>query len=260
MDLWIDSDNALGSPRGDVDDAYAIAALIRGGAPIAALSSCFGNTTEALALSNHKRLASALQWNGRVVSAAEARSALADFRGRIVALGPCTNLIAARQAAEVMVVGGNSSSSGRWPPLWPFEFNLTHDRAAARALFRSDLPLTLFPLNVARQLWATTDDVALLQGTAGDCLRTGSARWFRHLRRVRLTGRFPVYDLAAAMYALGERGFVFEETTVSIRENTLVEFNRGARPVKVCTALDRQAVWDRFVAIFNGAGAQDMMD
>ena len=255
MDLWIDSDNALGSPRGDVDDAYAIAALIRGGAPIAALSSCFGNTTESLALTNHKQLASALKWSGRVVGASEARHALADFRGRIVALGPWTNLVEARQAAEVMVVGGNSSSAGRWPPLWPFEFNLTHDRAAARALFRSELPLTLFPLNVARQLWATVADVDLLQGPAGEFLRSSSTRWFRHLRRVRLTGRFPVYDLAAAMYALGEQGFVFEETTAVMRENTLMEFNRGTRPVKVCATLDRRAVWDRFVTIFNGAGA-----
>ena len=254
MDLWIDSDNALGSRSGDVDDAYAIAALIRGGAPIAALSSCAGNTTEELALANHKRLAAVLGWKGRVAGATEARRALADFRGRIVALGPCTNLVDARQAAEVMVVGGNSSSPGRWPPLWPFEFNLTHDRAAARALFRSNLPLTLFPLNVARQLWVTAADLALLQEPAGAFLRSGSLRWFRHLRRVRLTGRFPVYDLAAAMYALGEGGFLFEDTSASMRGNTFMEFNAGTRPVKVCTALDRRAVWGRFVRIVNDGG------
>jgi len=34
----IDADNAFGLPRGDVDDAYAIAAMIRGGAEIAALA------------------------------------------------------------------------------------------------------------------------------------------------------------------------------------------------------------------------------
>ena len=251
MDLWIDSDNALGSPSGDVDDAYAIAALIRGSAPIAALSSCAGNTTEAMALANHRRLASVLGWGGDVIAAADAVQRLRTFRGRIVALGPCTNLIEARDAAEVIVVGGNSSSHGRWPPLWPFEFNLTHDRAAAGAVFRSGLPLTLFPLNIARRLWATSDDAAALRGEAGELVRSGSERWFTHLRRVRMTGRFPVYDLAAAMYALGEGGFTFEQTTAVMRENTSIEFNAGTRPVKVCTDIDRTLVWSRFVEIFN---------
>lgn len=252
MDLWIDSDNALGSPSGDVDDAYAIVALILGGAPVTALSSCAGNTTEELALANNRRLAAALGWTGRIADAAQAARELAAFPGRIVALGPCTNLVAARRAAEVIVVGGNSVSSGRWPPLWPFEFNLTHDRAAARTLFRSNLPLTLVPLNVARQLWASAADISKIEGATGELLRTESARWFRHLRRVRLTGRFPIYDLAAAMYAMGEQGFVFEETTALMRRNTSIEFNAGSRPVRVCTALDRITLWNRFVQICNG--------
>ena len=255
MDLWIDSDNALGSPAGDVDDAYAIAALIRGGAPVLALSSCAGNTTEERALSNHRRLAAILKWNGRVVGASQARTSLATFPGRIVALGPCTNLIEARKAVEVIVVGSNSASRGRWPPIWPFEFNLTHDRPAARALFRSELPLTLFPLNLARQLWATAEEVERLEGSAGEFLRSGSKRWFAHLRRVRMTGRFPIYDLAAAMYALGEDGFAFEQTTSAMSENTWIDFNSGSRPVKVCTAIDRPRVWRRFVEIFNGESA-----
>ena len=44
--LLIDSDNAAGSPRGDVDDAFAIAALLRSGLPVAALASVAGNTSE----------------------------------------------------------------------------------------------------------------------------------------------------------------------------------------------------------------------
>ncbi len=251
MELWIDSDNALGSASGDVDDAYAIAAMIRSGASIRALSPCAGNTTETRALENHRQLASVLRWDGAVVPAPESREALRSFSGRILALGPCTNLIGARQASEVIVVGGNSNSGGRWPPIWPFEFNLTHDRPAARALFQSDLPLTLFPLNVARQLWVTAEDVAMLEGVAGRFLRSGSERWFTHLRRVRMTARFPVYDLAAAMYVLGESGFTFEHTTATMRRNTFLEFHAGTRPVKVCTDLDRARVWRRFVEIFN---------
>jgi inosine-uridine nucleoside N-ribohydrolase len=44
--IFIDSDNALGSPCGDVDDAFAIAALLRSGVPVAALASASGNTSE----------------------------------------------------------------------------------------------------------------------------------------------------------------------------------------------------------------------
>ena len=241
--LHIDSDNALGSPRGDVDDAYAIAALLRSGAEIAALSSCAGNTSAELAYANNVRLAQLLDWPGPVLRKPDLR----DFTGRIVALGPLTNIAGARRAAEVIVVGGNSASRGRWPPFWPYEFNLTKDRAATLSVFHSEVPLTIFPLNVARTLTIRSEDLDALQGPLGDLLRHESRRWFEHLRRVRRTRAFPVYDLAAALYALDPDGFTMKRTTARMRPNTAMRFGTGTREVTICTGLDRDKLWRRFV-------------
>lgn len=247
--LFVNSDNAMGSPRGDVDDAYALAALIAAHAPLAAISSCRGNTSEARAHRNNVRIAELFHWAGPVIGAVEARERLRSFPGRVLALGPLTNIIGARRAKEIIVVGGNSVSRGRWPPLWPYEFNLTRDRSATRAVFALDVPLTIFPLDVARQLTISIGDLDAIGGTAGDYLRQGSRRWFSHLRRYRFTKRFPIYDLAPALYALDDRGFVFSETTALMRTNTSLRFGRGTRAVKLCVALDRDLLWTRFVRL-----------
>src|SRR5204863_73046 len=78
---------------------------------------------------------------------------------RIVALGPLTNVAAAleakpelaRRIVELVVVGANPASRGRWPPLWPFEFNLTKDRRATSAVLGSEVPLTFVPLDAAKR-------------------------------------------------------------------------------------------------------------
>ena len=244
--LFVDSDNAFGSSSGDMDDAYALAALFCAGAPIEAISSCRGNTSEAQAFASDAQLAGLLGWRGPLLHASEARERLRTFRGRIVALGPLTNVVDAREAAEVIVVGGNLTSRGAWPPWWPFEFNLTKDRTAARAVFESQLPLTIFPLDVARTLWIERGHVDALGGAVGALLKNRSERWFTHLRRVRLTRRFPVYDLAAALYAIEDRGFTWIHTTATMNRLTALRFGRGTRPVKVCVGLDRVALWERF--------------
>jgi len=246
--VFIDTDNAMGSPSGDVDDAFAIAALVRSGIAIAAMASVAGNTSEPRAFENNARLAEVLGWRGPLLrGGTEARNALATFGGRVAALGPLTNVTAAKRAGEIVIVGANASSRGRWPPRWPHEFNLTKDVSATLELFRSDVPLTIFPLDVARELWVTRRDLDAIPGALGDFLRAGAVRWFRRLRLVKGTGRFPIYDLAAALYLIDENGFTMERTTATMRANTFVEFGSGTREVKVCRALDRQRLWQRFV-------------
>lgn len=253
--LFVDSDNAMGSPSGDVDDAYALAALILSGQSIAAISSCAGNTSEEKAFANNRELASQLGWNGTLLRASEARAAVKDFPGRIVALGPVTNIAEAMKASEVIIVGGNSISNGRWPPFWPYEFNLTKDCSATRALFDSQVPLTIFPLNVARLLTVTAEEIAALPAAVGDYLARNSERWFRHLRRARLTRHFPVYDLAAALYVIEDRGFLWSDTTAEMNRFTAFRFGRGTRKVKLCTGLDRDLLWERFCALLRFDGA-----
>lgn len=243
----------MGSPSGDVDDAYAIAALVRGAAPVA-IAAVAGNTSAVLAHENNQRLCQLLGYRGPLLRAGhEAVDFLRTFRGRVTALGPLTNVARAMPvASEIIVVGGNATSRGRWPPLWPHEFNLTSDVPATSGVFHSDLPLTIFPLDVARQLYVTRADLDALAGPLGEFLRANTVRWWRHLRLVRMTGRFPIYDLAAALYALDGRGFVMEDTVARMRPNTHLEFGRGVRKVRVCRALDREALWRRAVQLLNG--------
>ena len=250
--IFIDTDNALGSPSGDVDDAYAIAALIRSGIQIDGIATVAGNTTERQAYANTEDLAAMLDYRAPVLRSDEARQLLRSYPGRIVALGPLTNVAGARAASEIILVGGYLRTAGRWPPLWPHEFNLTHDRVSALEVFRSGLPLTIFPLDVARTLYVRRGDLDLLAGPLGEYLRSGTQRWFRHLRMVRFSGKFGIYDLAAAMYLIDPEGFTIIETEAEMRPNTFLEFRRGTRPVRVCTALDRDRLWQRFLQLANG--------
>ena len=245
----IDTDNAFGSPKGDVDDAYAIAAMIRGGAEIVAISAVGGNTSEPLAHQNNLRLAQLLGWTGPVLRAAESRPMLRTFPGRILALGPLTNVAVATAASEVMIVGATLRTLGRWPGLWPHEFNLTKDKDATHKVFASAMPLTFFPLDVVRKLSIRRRDLADITGAFGEELRRGSARWFRHRLLKRASFRFPIWDLVAALYALDPDGLTMEDTTATMRESTLIEFDKGSRKVRVCTSLDAVKLWKRFVRL-----------
>src|SRR5262249_42888170 len=144
-------------------------------------------------------------------------AAVADNNIEIVALGPLTNLAAAgggerewAARAGLRVVGGNVSSRGVLPPLWPFEFNLARDREAARhVLGLSWRELTLFPLDVVRRQTvdrARLDELA--RGSAlGGYLAEESLRWLRRARWRHLRARFPLWDLPAALDVAGLLGF-----------------------------------------------------
>lgn len=247
--ILIDTDNAMGSARGDPDDGFAIAALVRSGVAIVAISTVGGNVGEEEAWRNTERLRSMIGYEGPVLRSADARLLLHAFDGRIVALGPLTNLATARAAAEVIVVGGRWRSVGRWPPILPHEFNLTLDRAATLRLFHSGMPLTIFPLDIARKLWVHKSDLHRMGGAFGDYAQEASRRWFRYLLWARRTRRFAIYDLAAALYAIDSAGFTMETTTAVMAPNTFLRLGRGNREVKVCRDLDRERLLERFFSL-----------
>jgi inosine-uridine nucleoside N-ribohydrolase len=251
--LLIDTDNAAGSPSGDVDDAFAIAALLRSGVPVAAVASVSGNTSEAMADRNNRVLGGLCGYAGSYLRGVEAgdvpdRIDRADLQTplRFVALGPLTNLSAVlTRCSEAVLVGSNLTSHGRFPPWWPHEFNLTKDRAATRAVFASDLPLTVIPLDVARRLRVGPRELRDLQGPVGDFLRRHSARWSRRSLLLRGSRRFPVFDLAAAVYVLDPSLVTLEETRVRLHPNLWVEYGAGERRVRVVRDLDARAIWAR---------------
>ncbi|MFL6264159.1 MAG: nucleoside hydrolase [Thermoanaerobaculia bacterium] len=256
--LLIDSDNAAGSPRGDVDDAFAIAALLRSGLPVAALASVGGNTSEERAARNNRALGSLCEYSGpylRGVQAGEVPDRI-DRAGlweeeplRFLALGPLTNLAAVldRRISEAVLVGSNLTSRGRFPPWWPHEFNLTKDPAATRAVFASELPLTLIPLDVARKLKIGPRELRALEGPLGDFLRRCSVRWSRRSLLRRGSRRFPVFDLAAAAYVLDPSLVTVEETRARLHPNLWVELGRSGRWVRVVRDFAARVIWGRFI-------------
>ncbi len=261
-DVFVSTDNALGSPRGDVDDAFAVAALLAGGARV--LASTFGNTSEELAHRNNRALAGACAIEvehlrgatGKGAAPSEVARRLASHEGRVAALGPLTDVAAALAIgpcrwSEAVVVGGNLTSWGRVPPLWPMEFNFTADRRATQAVFASHAPLTVVPLDVARRLTISAENLEPIPGTLGILLRQSSKRWFRRARIRRLSSRFAVWDLAAAMW-LTEPG-LFQTREIRARATRLgrIAWNEG-RSIRVLTSFDRDAVWSAFLRLVTG--------
>jgi purine nucleosidase len=226
--LWIDTDIALGAAKGDVDDGWAMAAVLRG-APdrVLGVSSVFGNTDERTA----RRCAGALlaatsradlrvvrgaSRAGENTEAAEAIAALPEGT-HVLALGPLTNVAAALARdpsvagrITVSLVGGNPSSLGRWPPLWPFEFNLAKDPRASHDIFASRLKRRVFTLDVACHLTVGPRDLRRIASASelGRHLARASLRWLAYSPLRYRSLRFPLWDAVPALDALGLLGGV----------------------------------------------------
>lgn len=268
LPLFIDSDNAMGSPSGDVDDGFALAALLCAKLDIVALASIFGNTTEPRAFENNRTIGELCGYRGPLLRGArapgsdptEASRALDTPQPlRIAALGPLTNVATAiRQSSpkdvrELVMVGSNSDSRGAWPPLWPYEFNLVKDRQATRLCFESNLPITIFPLNVASKFLLSRRDVEDLKGPLGSFLAGHTKRWFRHLLWTRARLRFPAYDLLAALYLIDPSGIELQERRVAISDSGAILYRRGSRAVQVATSFDQKRLWKRFCDMIGGS-------
>ncbi len=269
MLTMVDADNAMGSPSGDVDDGFAIAAMLLGDPRVVALSSVGGNTGEALADSNNRRIARLCHYRGpclRGTSSADDPGEASRFlteRGpplRFLAFGPLTNLAAAiladagrtrERVGEVVIVGSNASSAGRWPPLWPHEFNLTKDLRSTQIVFESGLPLTFAPLDLLKGMVVSKSDLEPLRGILGDHIRAASRRWFLRARLLKFSSTFPVWDLVAAMYALGEPSIRTEAVRATMRTNGWIGYGEGQRLVTLIRGFDRDALWSRFVTLIN---------
>src|SRR2546423_14102393 len=114
--VWIDTDVALGASWGDVDDGFALAALLRcPSVEILGIATVFGNTAPEVAARCARELTAVAgrpievvegaARPGQLTPAAEAVAALPPGTV-ILALGPLTNLLRAPAHAEVRLVGG----------------------------------------------------------------------------------------------------------------------------------------------------------
>lgn len=269
--LFVDTDLALGSPRGDVDDGFALAAVLLSGVPVAGLSSVHGNTSAERATENLRKMASRCGFAGPIHAgaraagqASEASRALASSPQpvRFLGLGPATNLAAAlrgRPAAAAKIEEACLVMTNRCRPLpaWRFfDFNQSLDRDGFRRVLESDIRITLLPCDVARRLRTGRRELESLPGELGRHLREESERWLRRGRLLKGVRTVPLWDLPLALYAVDSRGFEACETTLRLTRTGAAIFGRGGRPVRVLTGFDPSELWRRFVALLHRNGGR----
>jgi inosine-uridine nucleoside N-ribohydrolase len=213
------------------------------------ISAVAGNISAAQAASCARRLVAAAGAQVDVVEAddAPARIAALPDGTRLLALGPLGNVAAAlardpslAARVRVSVVGGNLSSRGRWPPLWPFEFNLAKDAAAARALFASTAARAVFPLDVCRALTVGIGELRRIARASplGAYLVRHSWRWLAYAPLRYRALRFPLWDLVPALDALGLLPATHATRRLSCIKRGLLVDDAHATPADVLTSLD----------------------
>ncbi len=221
--IWVDTDNALGSPIGDIDDAIAITALLKTNVNIQAVSNVFGNTFQNLSFKNTKVLLSKLNYQGPHYSGADtwwttesqASRALAKIENPItlVALGPLTNLANALKENPALkpkikcliFVGLNYER--RLPNWRVFDFNVFKDKPSVDYVLNLGIPTIIVPCNVARGIRMRLHDLDNIRGEVGSYLRSHSLRWFLRSKILKFNKTIPVWDLCASMYVISPEYF-----------------------------------------------------
>ena len=229
LGIWIDTDNALGSFSGDIDDAFAIAALAAAQRKILGISSIFGNTSERNSHQNCKAFCKILNLKTSLFRGAtsmwkpksQASDAMAnqDEGFRLLAIGPLTNLASALKQNsqlpetlhETVLIGTNLDLA---LPLSRFtDFNVWMDPWAAHRVFRSKLNVTIIPCNVARRLKLSAEHIAAQKNAPMRYLFKHSKRWFLRSKLFKGVNSVPLWDATAALYLLYPELFVTELRT-----------------------------------------------
>lgn len=240
---WIDTDIALGSSSGDVDDGWAIATMLRAVAQdrtkkILGISVCAGNTNTAIAYGCAGALLDAMNLRSIPLLHAEdaARAMVAVPDGcTILALGPLTNVAAALTIeptfgtrTKLSVVGGVIDPR-RWRRRLS-DLNMRRNRAATALVLGTFPHIRHYPLDVIDRLRLAPPRMAQIAalGELGTYLARHSVRWMRRARFSHGRSAFPVWDMVATLDATGHlAGARFDE------RNRLIDFDIDATWVNV---------------------------
>ncbi|MGI8819288.1 MAG: nucleoside hydrolase [Chthoniobacterales bacterium] len=234
--VWIDTDPAIGAPWREVDDAFALVLAFH--SPelwIHGISTTYGNAalrrTTAVArelvrrccppdrlraAEVHPGAASPRDLDRRTDATEALARALRQERLTYVALGPLTNLAAflqlhpelAGRIERVIFVGGRRSAGrptfGRGGWLRIHDANVCKDPAATGVLLRSAIPLTLLPVELARDVELTRRDLRQLRGDggAGDFLYENTRTWFWFWTTIAGEAGGLPFDLVAVLSAI----------------------------------------------------------
>ncbi len=132
----------------------------------------------------------------------------------------------------------------------PAEWNVYADPAAADAVFRSGIPITLVPLD------ATNDvpvDAAFVGALEADHTAAGADVAYELLARVGVTGFDYLWDALAAVVAVDETVATIEPMTLAVVTEEGPDSGRTIRAddgaeIRVATGADRAAFEERFLA------------
>jgi inosine-uridine nucleoside N-ribohydrolase len=233
--IWIDTDVSIGSPIREVDDAYALVlALHSPEIRIAGISASYGNaplgrTTRAARelirqFSGPANLrpeqvfagAASAADIGRRTPASEALARTLEKESvTYVALGPLTNLAtflrlhpqSARKIKRVIFLGGQvQGTTLAFGPRRSFHIhdaNVFKDPAAAAAVLRSNIPLTLVPIATASEFLLDEENLRELdrQGGVGNYLAHRSKVWLWFWTHFVKTNGGPIFDALAVVAA-----------------------------------------------------------
>jgi len=241
--VWVDTDIAIGHKANcfsycDVDDGYALAALLRSvQVSVVGVSSTLGNVEDievSTDIARHfiktygpnsvpvfKGAACKLPDDLSRVETNEAVDqmavALKDEKMTILAIGAATNVAILLlkypeledRIEEVVLVAGRRSMdqhfiSGLWQPR-PFrDLNLESDPHAFEVLLQSQLKLTLVPFEACHQVWIRPHDLVRIgeANKVGDYLAEHSLGWIVQWETIFGTNGFNPFDMVAAGYVV----------------------------------------------------------
>lgn len=216
--IWVDTDIALGSFRGDVDDGLALAVVAAaaqsGVVELLGVSATAGNTDAVSAAHCAAALLQAAHCESvSVVPSEGAAEAIAGLPAgtSLLALGPLTHVAEAlRLNPEVARCSLRTVLTVRRPLTSPLlllsDLNRRADPRAAHFVMRQPWrELRIFPLDVVRKLRIGRTELERIGATGllGAYLAEHSERWLRRTRwRYPLRRSFPAWDLVAALDAV----------------------------------------------------------
>jgi len=272
--VWIDTDVSIGSPFREVDDAFALLIAFRSPKlEIAGISTSYGNASLRVTTAAAHDLISKLDPRLRVHPGAEtgnvfdreseAGTALAaTLREKraltYVALGPLTNLATfqtvhpdvARKIDRVIFLGGTTPGTilryGSRHPIRVHDANVVKDPTAVARVLRSDIRITLVPVDTARNLTvATTDLDAMRDSVPGNFIQGRSRWWLWFWTKFAGTDGAPVFDAGAILAVTQPQQLALETrfATMDSQGNLIVSKSgqSGARRVTAATAVSDQA-------------------
>lgn len=274
--IVIDTDNALGkNPAkilpGDVDDAFAIAFLLKS-LSIQSIYSVGGNAPAEICHQNNLAICRVAGSSVRCLPGLNKKSStwhpvplIPATCEDYLSLGPLTNLSYFLKhnfsPKRIWMTLGRIKTLGLFPPLWPMEFNVTKDLHAFQLVLEAKATKIIVPLDVAIQLrFRKSMTSQMLLSTVGMHLLSNIKNW--QLRNLLLKGRshFPVWDLVSAMALV-------HPATCEIKKGTGYLFKNGlflcdvlnqprtfhdrrkaivSLPIEIVTAIDTDLMWKLF--------------